>query len=217
MKLNKHGFIVAALCGTALTASAWYSTENTIWLDGSIKGNVADNLSLKLTEQLRFKDEGRLLNYRYTDIGTTYSFAPAWSITPAWRHIQTRKTASADWSDKNMWHINLNNKTRLAAMDLKSRLRFTYTDDLSDFRPEFTLLPHKGFTGWKFKPFVTDELMYNFNEELFYRNRFSAGILCAPTKALSLKTFIMQELTKKAANGNWNESYNMGIYIGYAF
>jgi hypothetical protein len=45
----------------------------------------------------------------------------------------------------------------------------------------------------------------------------AAGILCAPLNNLSLKAFIMQELTKKTATSGWNETYNRGMYAGYTF
>lgn len=219
MKRKTTWLVGSIFCGMAATAMAWDSSENAIWLDGSLGGKLSDHVSIKLAEQLRYKDEGKFLAYRHTDIGATYAFNSSWSLTPAFRHIMGRKTFGADWVERDMWHINLNHKTSLKSVAFKSRLRFAYTetDHLSDFRPEFTVLPSKGFSDWKIKPYLADEPMYNFNENRFYRNRASIGLLCAPMKGLCLKAFIMQELIEKTRNGGWNEAFNIGLFVGYTF
>ncbi|MBN2162591.1 MAG: DUF2490 domain-containing protein [Pontiellaceae bacterium] len=222
MKHKIKRTIMTALFITTAAASAWDASENTLWIDGSVSGKMAENLTLKLTEQLRYKDDSNLYNYHHTDVCTTYALSKAWKLSAGFRHISTRKSESADWCDKEMIHINAINKLSFAGMDFQTRMRFCYTDAentdyLMDARPEFCLMPTKGFTGWKLKPYVSDEIMYNLNEDHQYRNRVSTGLMLVPLKALSLKAFVMHENTQKTIACDFNENFNYGFFVGYKF
>lgn len=217
----KYSIITAVICGSALTAHAWDSTENATWLDGYLKGQLTDTVSVKLAEQLRYKDEGSFNHYRHTEFGAEWSFAKNWSASAAYRYIQARKPDS-EWFTKPMVHINLKNKTSLWLFDLKTCLRFSYlfldgAVDLSDCRPKFALMPFQGWTGWNFKPYAAFEGMYNFEANVAYRYRAGAGLLLTPVNKLSLNLFMMQEQTRLRKNNDWQESYYMGLQAGLKF
>jgi hypothetical protein len=224
MNRNRKRNIVMSLliCATA-AAKAWDSSENQIWLEGSVSGNIYEKLSLKLTEQIRYKEEGDLYCYNHTDLCLAYRFSKAWKLTTGFRHISTRGSRTKPWTDKEMYHLNQINKVTLFnRIDFQSRLRLCYTEAdnttcLADVRPEFCITPAKGFTAWKIKPYLSDEIMYNLNEAHLYRNRVNTGIMLAPVKALSLKLFIMHENTQKTKEADFNENFNYGLFANYSF
>lgn len=213
--------MATTIIASAATSQAWDASENQIWLDGSVCGKVLDKLTLKMTEQMRYKNEGDFYYYHHSDVMLTYTMTKNWSIAPGFRHMSSAN-AKQVWSDKEMYHLNLNHKVSMLGVDLKSRFRLTYTDAdktdyLADVRPEFTLTPSKGFTGWKLMPFLSDEIMYNLNEVHLYRNRASTGLMLSPMKGLSLKLFVMHENTQKTEEGDFNENFNYGVFAGYKF
>jgi hypothetical protein len=223
MKLHVKRIAIITALLTAAGAKAWDASENQIWLDGSVSGKIVGNLSLKLTEQVRYKEEGDLYCYHHTDICTIYKLAQAWKLSAAFRHISTRSNATSPWTNKEMYHVNLINKlVLLDRVDFQTRMRFSYTDAdntdyLADVRPEFCIMPSKGFTGWKLKPYLADEIMYNLNERHLYRNRVCTGLMLAPAKALSLKLFIMHENTEKTEGSGFKENFSYGLFAGYKF
>ena len=222
MKTNIKLFTLSAVFAAVAAANAWDGSENQIWLDGSVSGTLAENLSMKLSEQLRYKEEGDFYCYKHTDLCAAYKFAKPLTFSVGYRHITTLKNASSDWGIKEMYHINAINTLAFAGMDFKTRMRVCYTeadgtDYLMDLRPEFCLMPSKGFTGWKLKPYLSDEIMYNLNEAHLYRNRVNVGITMTPTASLSLKLFLMHENTQKTESADFNENFNYGLFASYKF
>ena len=223
MKMNvKRNASLIALFMMALTARAWDGSENQLWMNGDVSGKLAEKVSLKLSEQIRYVEEGDLFSYKHTDLCATYGFSTAWKFSAGFRHIYTRKSAAADWTNKEMVHFNAINTLPVAGLDFKTRMRLCYTeadntDYLMDVRPEFCLMPTKGFTDWKLKPYLSDEIFYNLNETHLYRNRVSVGLNLSPIKSLSLKFFIMHENTQKTEEKDFNENFNYGLFAGYKF
>ncbi len=218
----KHHIIFAFFCGTVITAHAWNASENAIWIEGNLKGKLSETLAVKLTEQVRYRDEGKFYFYRYTDFGLSWKFAKNWSLAPGYRYITARKNPTSNWISKPLWRLDLKNETTVSVIDFSSRLRLTYVAldharDVIDFCPKFTLLLSKAWTSWKLRPYIADEMMYNFEANNIYRNRISGGIKCAPWAKVSIDLFLIHERTEIALNNEWNESYNMGACIGLNF
>ncbi|MEI6891675.1 MAG: DUF2490 domain-containing protein [Pontiella sp.] len=206
--------IAVALTSSAIHVSAWDSDKNQIWLDASIQGKLTDTLSIKLAEEVRYTESDWTYTYRHTDISLNWKFAPGWSISPAYRYTTKNEVNTP------AWHLNLGNTLSALGMDIKSRMRVIYSDLSSasgrtDFRPKFTLIPSSGWTSWKLKPYLSDELMFNLNHGGLYRNRLKVGLKFSPVKRLSLGTFVM--LDRKEVGDDWVESYHTGMSAALSF
>ncbi len=195
-----------------MTTLAWDSAENAVWLEGTLKGNLTDALSVSLKEQVRYKEDDGYYFLHYTDFGVGWKFSKAWNLTGNYRYVTTRKR-NGDWTPKPMLHANLTNTLPLGFLHLKSRFRLAHVDvrgadDQALLWPRITL----GFSnGWKgLSPYGAWEPIYDMGENLIYRNRLEGGILYAPCKNWSLKFFLMQQRTRTDSTSDWTESYNMG-------
>lgn len=202
-------------------ALSWDSTENRTWLQGALKGDLSDSVSLKLTEQLRYTDNTSFNYYRHTDLGIRWEFVDHWSVEPMYRHILARSKTS-DWQSKPTWGLNIRNKTTISGLAIKTRLRFLYADlseiDLrTDFRPLVVIEPAKGWTALKARPFLSNEFIYNFDQNLYYRNRLGGGLRITPFEVLDLKAFINQELTRDHDRNEWTERYNIVLAAQVSF
>jgi hypothetical protein len=188
------------------------------WLTGTMKAGVTSNLTLKAASQQRYRNEDHY--YRHTDIGLGYKLNKRWSVSATVRD-QTVKSKTGVWNNCTGYLFDVVNSTKGFGLELKSRMRLTYFDPhysadcSSDVRPRFDLLPAKGFTSWKLKPYVADEIMYNFDDGNLYRNRLSVGLKCSPVKALSLDLSLMNEKTE--SNEEWAENWNACLAATWSF
>lgn len=212
--------ITIAFSGIIFTSNAWNSSENNVWLKASVKGSLSEELTFKLSEQIRYKEDGFNYYYRHTEALLQWKFAPTWNFYPAFRYVTaTKKDVEVSTP---VWHLNLAHKTKLFGVNLKSRLRLYHTandgsEDLTDLRPKFSLIPSQGWTAWKLKPYVEDEVMINLNDGWVYLNRLSTGLKLTPFKKLSLCAFISQDLYEQTEKADWHERYNYGLSAGLNF
>lgn len=174
---------------------------------------------MKLTEQSRYLTGDGFWYWRYTDISIAYAITDTWSISPAYRLVATRKPGK-EWTDKNLWHIDANNKLKAGVVELQSRFQFAYIelpgDDQVDVRPEWTLCPVSGLTAWKLRPYAAYEFWYNITDNILFLNRITAGVSIKPFKKVEVKTFLAQETTRTEST-DWNERYNMGFNASFSF
>jgi hypothetical protein len=212
-KVCVAGLLIA---GGAMAARA--DENDQYWLTGGIKGGLTSNLTLKVSSQQRYRDEDHY--YKHMDYGVDYKLSKNWSVCGTFRD-QSVKSSKGEWRTTSGYLFDVVNSTKGLGMELKSRMRFTYFDphfcaDCStDFRPRFDLLPAKGFTLWKLKPYVADEIMYNFDDSNLYRNRLSFGLKCNPMKKLTLDLSLMNEKTE--TNGAWSENWNTCLAATWLF
>lgn len=222
MKRNgcSNVWIRACIAGLLITGSvAARADENDqTWLTATVKGGLNDNLSLKFSGQNRYRDDDHY--YRHFDYGIEYKVTKSWSVTGTYRD-QIVKSKTGQWRTTAGYMLDINNSLKQFGAELKSRLRFTYfdprydADSTMDFRPRFDLLPAKGVTAWDVKPYVADEMMYNFDESNFYRNRLSFGLRCAPIKPLTVDLSLMQEVTE--TDEKWAENWNPCLAATWSF
>ena len=205
---------LVAVCGLMLRADE----NDQYWLTGTLKGGLTSNLTIKVSSQQRYRDDAHY--YRHMDYGADYKFNKNWSVGGTFRD-QMVKSKSGQWRPTGGYLFDPVNTVKGFGAELKSRLRLTYfdphyaADSTTDFRPRFDLLPAKGFTAWEVKPYVADEIMYNFDENNLYRNRLSFGLKCSPVKPLSLDLSLMNEKTETA--GQWAENWNTCLAATWSF
>ncbi len=209
-------FIAGLMIAGGATARA--DENDQYWLTGGIKGRLTSNLTLKVSSQQRYRDEDHY--YKHMDYGVDYKFNKNWSVCGTFRD-QSVKSSKGEWRSTNGYMLDAINTVKGFGAELKSRLRFCYfdpnytADATTDFRPRFDLMPAKGFTAWKVKPYVADELMYNFDDSNLYRNRLSFGVKSNPIAALSLDLSIMNEKTEK--DEQWAENWNTCLAATWSF
>jgi hypothetical protein len=195
------------IAGGALKARA--DENDQFWLTGGVKYKMTDQVSLKVAEQIRFKDE--TFYYRHTDLGLGVKLTANWSAAGTFRLVE-KKNKAGEWQRCTGYLLDATYVASGWGAELKSRMRLAvfdpqYDADCStDIRPRFDLSPAKGCTAWKLKPYIADELMVSLDEGNLYRNRVIVGLNAMPHKHLSLNLFMMNEQTESGDkwSGNWN-------------
>jgi hypothetical protein len=223
----------------AVAAKAWDSEENQVWLqasaetaiytsvktvvaeDGTTTEKASDKLKLKVAQEIRFKDSGSDEFYHHTDFTLSYLLGDGWSVAGIYRY-QDKERTNGEWLADNMGLFDLCKKQVFAGVELTGRARLTYTDKRStdddpwEIRPRLEVAPAKGWTSWKLKPYLADEMMYDLSEDRFYRNRIYAGLKAAPVKKLCTNLFVMQDNTESSA-GDWKEYFVFGGCVALKF
>lgn len=222
MKRNAFTHSLTKICIATLivtgASQAFSGEKDQAWMTLGLKYGVTDKIKLKVAEQIRYKDEHEY--YKHTDLGVDYKFNKTWTLGALYRLQRVDKGSATDQRCDGIC-VDLTHTAKGHGLQLKSRMRMTYADPdydaecSSDFRPCFTLSPIKGFTSLNLKPFVADEMMYNFDDQNIYRNRISGGLTLKPTDFCSLKLFLMNENTE--SNDEWADNWNYGLSATFSF
>lgn len=209
---------IAGLVIAGVASGVRADGNDQVWLTGAVKYGLTEQVSIKVAEQIRFKDE--TFCYHHTDLGIGYEMNQNWTALAVIRTVEKKNTAG-QWKRCDGTLLDLIHTAKRFGAELKSRMRLAYFDprydaDCSaDLRPRFDLGPAKGFTRWKLKPYVADEIMFNIDDRNLYRNRVIAGLKAKPHAYLSMNLFIMDEQTE--TNGRWVENWNVGMAATLAF
>ncbi len=219
--MNVRKFAVVLLgISFAVPGYSWDASENHIRLQGSMKGQLTDSVYVQLKEQLRYRESDGYFFYRYTEFTTGWNVTSNWTATADYRYF-TRRTPGMEWESWPMYHVNLYGRTRIPHLELKSMWRLTHVPyegrkDLTEFNPKFTLLPAEGVTDWQLRPFAAVEMMYDFEQTLFYLYRLEGGLACKPWEKLSVKCFVTQQRFRTEGS-SWTETYFTGLAAGLSF
>ncbi|MBN2482800.1 MAG: DUF2490 domain-containing protein [Candidatus Omnitrophica bacterium] len=189
------------------------------WNNESISWKVNENWKVTLEEELRFGDDGGNIYYQHSDLGVVYSGIASWlDVGVNYRYV--REERNSRWKDDSQPHLNATVKWSRFGFSLSDRSRFEYreredAEDYWRYRNNFTVkLPWK-FTRFEIRPFVADEIFYDFDAETLNKNRFFSGISFKITKQVSGDIFYLWETSEK--NEKWNDLHVLGTKIKLNF
>ncbi|MFA5689551.1 MAG: DUF2490 domain-containing protein [Kiritimatiellales bacterium] len=218
----RYKFLIAGtVLSTATVLNVFADENDQYWVTPAVSWKIDDEFSLRVSQQFRWRD-GEFY-YSETDFSAGYKLSKNWNIVPIYRH-QRSKNDAGDWKTTNGYLLDVNNSLKVRELELKSRFRLAYfdsreshKDSSTEVRPKFALLPKTGLTKLDVKPYIADEMMYDFCEHNFFRNRFSIGVEFKPAKPLSMDLFVMNEQNSKDGEKNWTGHWNCGIGATYSF
>ena len=211
------GVVLAGLLGSAACGEAG---DNQAWIRFWVLGNINDRVGVKLAREDRYRDSAaEKYYYGYTDISVPVKLDDQWTLAPAVRVIRTLR--GGEWKDDLMPHLTLFNKTTVGPVLLKNRMRLVRTDkedsnvDPVQYRHRLDIVSANGWSSWKFKPYVADEVFYDFTDRDLNQNRAYAGLLFSPVHKVSFDLYVMREDTKK--ENEWHDILVFGLITGFEF
>ena len=211
------GLLLAGLLSPAARGEAG---EDQAWMRFWIMQDINKTVGVKVAHEDRFRDSDEdKYYYGYTDISVPVKLNDYLTLAPAVRQIHTLR--GGVWRDDLMPHLTLSSKTPLGPVVLKNRMRLVRTDkDDSDvdpvqYRHRLDVVSAEGWTSWKLKPYVADEVFYDFTDRDLNQNRAYVGLLFSPVHRLSFDLYVMREDTKKA--NEWNDILVFGLITRFEF
>ena len=189
------------------------------WNTESISWNASDEFRLTLEEEFRFGDDEPNFFYQHSDLGVVYTGAADWlDIGINYRHIFEKKTD--DWREESRPHLNATVKWRACDLSFSNRgcLEYRSRDSAEDFwryRNKLTVgLPWE-FTKYAVRPYVADEIFYDFDANDLIQNRIYAGLYLTLLKNLTGEVFYFWQLNKQSSR--WDEVHTLGTKLKFCF
>ena len=187
----------------------YWNTENIGGKIIDVRNDYLDSIKAMIEAEFRWGDDVSELYYYHGDLGITLNklFASWFSLGLNYRQVYELK--SGEWTEENRPHLNGTIKLKWEGWDISNRCRFEYRDTESyndwRFRNKLTAKFPWKWTSWQIRPYVADEIFYDFHADELNRNRLYAGIGIG--KLFLLETikgdvFFLWQSTKKP---NWGD------------
>ena len=207
-------FLIVVLCMAGSTSLA--SDEFELWLDASVSGKLTDQITLKVNEQFKFKDDASDFANYHTDIGITYRGNTSWKVGLNLRQEFEKK--NGEWLDENRlhthltytwtWHqISFSDRNRLELRLRESR------KDIVRYRNKLTATFPVTF-GPGMKPYLSEELFVDSDAGELTRSRLAAGLKTKLNHRTNMGMYYIWEANNKSS---WISSHIAGLNVGLVF
>jgi hypothetical protein len=151
------------------------------WSTADFIADLDRDWTATFQEQFRLGDEGGNLYYHHSELAFVYKGLDDWlDCGLAFRKICS-EDSTGEWRTENRPQLDVTLKGRISDIAVSTRSRFEYRDreekkDLWRYRNKVTFKLPLELTELKSKPYLSDEVFINFNEEEYVGNRFHAGV-----------------------------------------
>jgi len=211
---------VIALCASSRCPA---SAEDFIyWAKGTFLIPIKEQWELGFEQKFGFTDESRRLDHHTQDLGVVYTHADGWLKLSG-----AVKTAHAQTDDRDGWihetrpHLNAAIFSKLFGLDMANRSRLAYRDiddedNLWRFRHKVRFTRPVALTPLEIKPYVADEIFYNFNADRFNGHRLQAGLFVPLHKKIRLELFYFWHIHKEDDN-DWCDVNVIGSFFRFKF
>lgn len=209
---------VLAVLAAALQAQAYREGDSQLWLGPGVETGAGPGVKVGVDTSSRFGDSMSDYFYQSYEPSVTWKAAPWLDLGVAYEIIQNKK--NDEWLDEQVPKVNLTIKGDAGPLQLSNRSRMEYrireaaTDEWR-YRDRIRLQQAKGWTGWKLKPYVENELYFSVEEQSFNENRAAAGFGFEPKAWLKAELYYMVRSTLK--DDLWTDSNIVGLKATFVF
>ncbi|MFC1624469.1 DUF2490 domain-containing protein [Candidatus Omnitrophota bacterium] len=189
------------------------------WNSESASWKIGSDWKVTLEEEFRLGDDATNLYYNHTDLGAAYSGLADWITVGAhYRHILEDK--NSDWKEENRPHLNATLKWKAHDVSFGNRARLEYrnredAENYWRYRNKFSIKPPIKLSRFEIKPYIEDEIFYDFDEETLNRNRLYGGFSLRLIKNLSGQIYYLWESTE--SSDKWNDTHVLGTKLKLSF
>ena len=219
--MKKYLVLIVAALLLLSAGNVFADGEWTLWVDEAISGKINDSVSANFTAAQKWTDDMSELSYWHTDLGFTFKtrFEKLLSIGLNYRQVYTLGS-DGDWAQEKRPHFSL--YTTLPAYQgftLKNRFRMEYRDTVSyndwRLREMVTIVLPYEFTQAKIKPYIANEIFYDFNASSLNMNRLYVGASIGKIyNNIKAKVEYFWEAKKKS--NNWNDGHVLHLVFTIA-
>jgi hypothetical protein len=171
---------------------------------------------IEFEQDMRLGDDGGNLYYNSSDLGFVYkSLADRIEIGFGYKQISEKDDDNV-WQPEYRPHFSATLKDKIFGLDFSNRSRFEYRNredntDLWRYRNRLSVeLPYE-FTVFKMRPYITDEVFFNLDEQGYNRNRLNAGVILDLSKNTKAKIYYLWQRTR--SSGQWQEINAVGTTL----
>lgn len=216
MTTHFRALVLAALAGAALAARG-DDVEN--WTDLYLEHKLDDRWSVRLEEEVRWRDDVSDFYYYHTDLGLTWKARPWLDLNANIRHTD-QKNGRGVWGEEERPHGAVTFKGTAAGFQIENRNRVEYRirperNDIVRYRNRLQVSRHVTFGAVAFDPYVSEEALIDTDMGDFNQFRSIAGLKAKLTKALRGDLYYAWIATESSTD--WTDTHVIGLRLGCVF
>lgn len=196
-------------------ASAFDDGDWQIWIGESATKSLDESWALKVSEEQRYGDSAHKFYRHHLDLGLIKKISKKLKVSFHFRYISEKKRG--EYLEEYRPYVNLSYKWKLAGLNLTSKVQVEFRDqehnDFYRFRKKLTLSLPK--VGDSIRPYISDEIFIDSEQESINRNRLTIGSKIRINKKWSCKVFYIWQSDKKTRH--WKDTNILGLQIGFKF
>ncbi len=216
--MKKHAIFTTALALFLLAGIHTYAFDDgdwQIWIGESATKTLNETWALKVSEEQRYGDCAHRFYRHHLDLGLIKKISKRLKASFHFRYISEKKRG--EYLEEYRPYANLSYKWKLAGLNLTSKVQVEFRDqehnDFYRFRKKLTLSLPK--IGASLRPYVSDEIFIDSEQESINRNRLTIGSKIRINKKWSCKVFYIWQSDKKTRH--WQDTNILGLQIGFKF
>jgi len=189
-----------------------------VWHIENQEFKINKNSKLAFEEEFRFGNNAREFYYQHYDIGFAYLFTKFFEFGGGFRQIYEKK--SGKFKEENSPFIKATLKWLFFGLDFDDGNRFEYRNfdyspDLWRYRNKLTLKFPWKLTSFEIRPYLADEIFFDFEDATLSRNRFYSGFGFKMFKNVGGEIFYLLQTTK--GSDVWTDANVLGTKIKISF
>lgn len=220
--MKKTQLLLVTICLSTIFSSAIFAYDNgdlQLWNTYSIEGKFLDKWKIKLEEEFRYGGNISELCYQHTDLGISYGPLKWIALGINYRHIFSL-LSPGKWYMEGRPHLSVYFKVKWKIVSLTDMNRYEFRffqtkDSLIDYRNKLSLTFLLKAGKISLKPYIAEEIFFNFNKGNLSRNRIYAGIKTGLTKILVLDVFYIWQTDDKIST--WKNTNVLGLKLNLKF
>lgn len=178
------------------------------------KFNLSDDLSFRTGAY--FRAENHNLFSRHYDFGLVYNLPEDIKLRASYRYKYTRDRSSAlAWESGQRPHIqlqkdfNVDSSFKLSLRNRHEYRRFKDNDSKHRNRFMVALKYKEGFNG--IKPYIRNEMFYDYEESEYNLNRFDIGFTFPKVKEVVKPDIALRYTSTKSKDGSWSSRPSINL------
>ena len=174
-----------------------------------------ENFTTSLESDYRYDEEG--LDYRHYDLGIRIPFLDNWLTSINYR--TTFRYKKNKWRIEKRPHISLQKtfNTNLAKIQIRSRQEYRFrSDKTTSTRNRIRIIVKPNETFFHLKPFIGNEIFYDFDKKKYNRNWLVLGA-DFPKTNFGKYSIYYKHITSLNSQDNWNYDYSIVFKLTYEF
>ena len=190
------------------------------WSKATFLVPIAEQWEFGFEQKAGFDDEARRLGHHMQDYGLGYTNTEGWlKLYGALKMVHAQTEDRDDWVHETRPHFNIAVLSQFRGVDVINRSRIEYRDiedehTVRRFRHKIRIDSPVTFTRLQIKPYVAEEIFYNFNADRFNGNRIQAGFFIPLHEKVRLDLFYFWHIHKEDDH-DWSDANVIGTYIRF--
>jgi len=223
--MERRNRVVPALAAAAviiLFANTGYGSDEVfrLWSSVSATTELNEDWEFTFSEGLRFTDNASRFYYSSSSLSLNYSGFGDWlDVGVGFRKIFMKKSRHS-WRQEDRPYVSFTLNGIYNRLDVSNRIRFEYRDkedakDVWRFRNRFQIEFPVRWTQLQLRPYMSDEIFVNFDEEHFNRNRVYAGVVYEFPEHTECKFYYLFQSWK--SGDKWRDMNAVGITLNFSY